>query len=132
MADPVGLAASIVGLGELALHVASALYKFSVDVKSAPEQAERLCKELGDLQTVCRVVEETFRVEAEGLPQALDSQIAGVKQVLEGMLKRVAQEKTSGLRRFKWPFTKLENAEHIAEIERIKSTLTLIVNVDQT
>ena len=132
MIDPVGLAASVASLAELAFAIASALYKYSGDVKNAPDQSEQLRKELGDLQTICKIVQESVEVETKGLPEALGTQVVAFKATLDMMLKRAAIEKTSGLRRLKWPFTKSENVEYIIKIERFKSTLNLIVNIDQT
>jgi hypothetical protein len=132
MAEAVGLAASIVGLANLALFTVSALYKYGSDFKSAPAHSEQLRKELAELQTLCKIVEETVKLETRGLPETLESQIAGFSETLETMLKRANPEKTSGFRRLKWPFDKVENAEYIAKIERFKATLTLIVNVGQT
>lgn len=132
MVDPVGLAASIASLAELAFAIASALFKYSMEVKAARDQSDELRKELADLQIVCKTVEETVKVETKGLPKALESQVVTFKATLEIMLKRTAPEKSSGLRRLKWPFDKSENAEYIAKIERFKSTLHLIVNIEQT
>src|SRR5277367_2310793 len=132
MAEALGIAGSIAGLARLAISIVSALYKYSVDLKSAPEHSEQLRKELGDLQTLCKIVEENVKVTTKGLPESLDIQVAGFKAVLEDMLKRATQGKTSGFRRFKWPFDKAENMEYIAKIERFKSTLILILNIEQT
>jgi len=132
MAEAVGLAASIAGLANLTLSVVSALYKYGSDFKSAPAHSEQLRKELADLQTLCKIVEETVKVTTNGLPEALDGQVNGFKTILEAMLERAAIQKSIGLRRLKWPFDKAENAEYITKIERFKSTLNLIVNIEQT
>ena len=132
MADAISLAASIAGLAEIAFRIASALYQYSLDVKSAPEKSEQLRKELGDLQTVCKIVEKSVEVwSSEGLPEALESQVACFKATLENMLQRTAPYKTSGIRKLTWPLSKSEIAEYIANIERFKSTLNLILNTDQ-
>lgn len=131
MAEALGLAGSIAGLASLSLSVVSALYKYYGDVKSAPAQSEQLRKELSELQTICKIVEDSVSVTTKGLPQALDSQVKEFKTTLETMLKCAAREKTASFRRLKWPFDKAENAEYIAKIERFKSTLHLIMNVDQ-
>jgi hypothetical protein len=132
MAEAVGLAGSIAGLANIALSIVSSLYKYGVDVKSAPTQSEQLRKELSELQTLCQIVEGNVGVTKDGLPEMLEGQIKEFRRTLEAMLIRAAREKTAGLRRLKWPFDKAENAEYIARIERFKSTLHLIMNVDQT
>lgn len=133
MTDVIGLAASIGGLVDIAFRIASALYQYTLDVKGAPEQSEQLRKELGDLQTVCKIVEKSVKVKsAEGLPEALENQVAGFKAILENMLKRTTPKKTSGIQKLKWPLSKSENAKCIENIERFKSTLNLILNMDQT
>ena len=131
MAEAVGLAASVGSLASLALSIVSALYKYGSDFKSAPAHSEQLRKELGDLRTLCELVEKTVEVTTKGLPESLDAQIAGFKTTLEDMLKRAAAERTSGLRRLRWPFDKAENMEYIAKIERFKSMLNIILNIDQ-
>ena len=132
MAEAVGLTASIAGLANLALNIFSALYRYGTDLKAAPAQSEQLRKEMSELQTICKIVEDSVKITAKGLPEALEGQINEFKETLETMLKRATQGTTSGLRKLKWPFDKAENAEYIAKIERIKSTLHLIMNADQT
>jgi len=132
MAEAVGLAGSIAGLASIALSIVSSLYKYGGDVKSAPARSEELRTELSELQTLCKIVEDNVRVTKDGLPEALEGQIKEFRRTLEAMLIRAAREKTAGLRRLKWPFDKAENAEYVARIERFKSTLHLIMNVDQT
>jgi len=131
MAEALGVVGSIAGLASLALSIVSALYKYGGDVKSAPAQSEQLRKELSELQTISQIVEDSVKVTTKGLPEALEGQVKEFKTTLETMLKRAAREKTGGLRKLKWPFDKTENAEYIAKIERFKSTLHLIMNVDQ-
>src|SRR5271170_4024175 len=70
MAEAVGLVGSIAGLASLALSIVSALYKYGGDVKSAPARSEELRKELSELQTLCKVVEDdSLRVTTDGLPE---------------------------------------------------------------
>jgi hypothetical protein len=131
MAEAVGLAASIASLASLALSIVSALCKYGSDFKSAPVHSEQLRKELGDLRSLCDLVEQNVKVATTGLPECLDAQVAGFKTTLEDMLKRAGAERTIGLRRLKWPFDKAGNVEYIAKIERFKSTLHLILNIEQ-
>jgi hypothetical protein len=131
MAEAVGLAASVGSLASLALSIVSALYKYGSDFKSAPAHSEQLRKELGDLRSLCDLVEQNVKVTTTGLPECPDGQVAGFKTTLEDMLKRAAAKRTSGLRRLKWPFDKAENMEYIAKIERFKSMLNIILNIDQ-
>ena len=132
MAEAVGLVGSIAGLANLALSIVSALYKYGGDVKSAPARSEELWKELSELQTLCKVVKDSARVNTDGLPEVLEGQIKEFKKTLETMLKRAGRENTTGLRRLKWPFDKAANAEYIAKIERFKATLSLIMNMDHS
>jgi len=132
MAEAVGLVGSIAGLASLALRIVSALYKYGGDVNSAPARSEELRKELSELQTLCKVVEDSVRVTTDGLPEVLEGQIKEFKTTLETMLKRAGRGKTTGLRRLKWPFDKAANAEYIAKIERFKATLNLIMHMDHS
>jgi hypothetical protein len=45
--------------------------------------------------------------------------------------RRVSKEKASGAARLKWPFTEKENEEFIAQIQRNKTDLIMVPNIEQ-
>jgi hypothetical protein len=68
-----------------------------------------------------------FRDNYSNRPAALDEVLQSLERLLAGLHKRTEPRMTKGLRKLKWPFTKLENSKMVEEIERLKGTLQLFL-----
>jgi Fungal N-terminal domain of STAND proteins len=134
--DPVtavGLAASIIQIEELARTTISALFQYFEDVRHAPKRSrelrrelETVCDLLGDLDLVLTSHSTTSTIQA---PDSLKSAITDFRGMLDTMCTRVAEARTKGLKRLKWPFTEHENDRYLARMERYKSTFNAALNI---
>lgn len=134
--DPVtgvGLAASAAQLAEVVFKVFSNLYKYYRDVKSAPANSEQLRHELDTMVDLLGLLQESLdKNRGEVLAATFNTELKEFESMLRTMLKRTTPDRTVGIQRLKWPFKTEENARYIARIERIKSSLSLVMNTMHT
>lgn len=136
MADPVGLAASVIAL----LQMTATAIQYVKDVKDGPLDRIRLRDELRSTTCVLEMLrdrvedsqsseEVTLKPELLATLSAADGPLNLLQKLLQDIitklspltrLKRLAQP-------FTWPFTKKEVAETLAALERLKSNFNLII-----
>ena len=131
MADP----ASIVGLVIQAIEVASAIYKYGKQVKSANSEVNNL---LGELFALKAILEQTGKdqldsqvYKSESFRGALDK----ANTVLKGLLDELEKRKLRGKSFWKqlgWPERRARMQEHIDQLERLKTYFILVVMNDNT
>jgi hypothetical protein len=135
MMDPitaVGLVASVVQLADAARSTFSALFQYYEDVRDAPERSRELREELKALYDILGSLESVLILKSSAstfaVPNSLKSAITQFQEMLDSMTERVAERKTKGLKRLKWPFTKKENDRYLVRMERYKSTFNAALN----
>ena len=134
MAEVVGLVASVAALAELTLKVFTNLYRYYVDLSLAPESSATLRHELGLTLGIVESLNETVKNDTPSLHsyhRSLEGAVAELIKMLEEMERRVGAEQTRGIRKLKWPFTKQENEQYLATIERYKGTINTAMNTEQ-
>jgi cysteinyl-tRNA synthetase len=143
--DGLSGAASVIAVVDLSAKVASLCFQYSVAVKHAKEDIERLQQKADDLKNVL-----------EKLQQLLDkhdkSQLSTTHTVLDPLRKcsqelkkvgdalqanlspssgRKAMQKL-GIRALKWPFTSKEVEKTVQNLKEYENTFSLALQVDQT
>lgn len=130
---------TIIAVVEASDKVLSLIAKYYTDVKNAKADIEDLKTEVG----ACYNVLQKILVHSSNATKLLS--LATLAPVIEGSLSDIENIKNKldpstgkramsrvGLRALKWPFTKNEVQEHIARLDRHKTTLNLALSSDQT
>ena len=137
--EPVGLAASIGGLVAIASKVSTLCFNYFSEVMNAQEDIQQFVSEVSSL---ARLLEpHSTPAQASKISQTADSdsilqlvqQCKEMLQKLQGDLELQRQpNKPSGriaqklhMTRLKWPFKKEDTQKGIQQIERLKSTVAL-------
>ena len=139
MADPVGLAASIVGLAAVASKVSKLCYDYFSDVMNAQEDIQKLVSEISSLAMLLEPL--STPTEASKISPTSDSssilqlvqQCKEMLEKLQGELERQRQPiklsnrmaKKFRMTSLKWPFKKADTQKGMQQIERLKSTVAL-------
>ena len=145
MAEAVGLAASIAGLVAVALKVSGLCHEYFSEVMDAQEDIKRLVSEISALASLLEPL--SAPAEASKISQASDSnsisqlvqQCTEMLARLQGKLQHLSNtgrrpnSKTQRFRNLigssksslKWPFKKEGTQERIQAIERLKTAVTL-------
>ncbi|KAF4469884.1 Kinesin light chain [Fusarium albosuccineum] len=144
MAEPVGLAASVIAIINLSAKVVKLCSDYSTAVRNARADITRLQSQLNDLS---RCLQGARRLLADpnnkslatsrGLVDSLD----GCKSELDQVQTRLDPGKAGkarktmrrfGLRTLKWPFDSKEFSGIISNLERYNQTITWCLQIDQT
>jgi hypothetical protein len=139
--DGLSGAASIIAVVDISAKVASLCFQYSVAVKNANTDIERLRKKVTDIKNVLDVVQRLLDKQDKSqlltTRKLLDSlkechqQLQGLKAQLEpGKGRKVMQR--FGFRALKWPFTSKEMEKIVVSLEQYEHTFTLALQVDQT
>ena len=140
MADAVGLAGSIVGLVGFAAQVSKLLYGYYGEAKNAPEDIKQLAFEISSLVGLLEPL--STAAEASRISQTPDSEwmsqvVHEFREILErlkGELPHpISEQSDSKTRRVVrslktrliWPFKKGDTQEQIRKIERLKTAVTM-------
>ena len=147
MAEAIGLAASIAGLVGIALKASELCHEYLSEVVNAQDDIKRLASEISLLASLLEPL--STPPEASKISQTSDSDSVSISQLvqqctemllrLEGKLqhqpntRRQLDSKTQRLLNFvgasksslKWPFKKKDTLERIQKIERLKTAVTL-------
>ena len=137
--DAVGLAASIGGLLGIASKVSLLCYSYFSEVMNAQEDIQQLVSEISSLAELLEPL--STPAQAGKISRTLDSDsILQLVQQCKDMLEKLQGEleiqchpnKLSGriaqrlrMTSLKWPFKKVDTQKGIQQIERLKSTVAL-------
>lgn len=138
VSHPVMDPGTIIAVVETSFSVLSLIAKYYSDVKKAKEDIEHLKTEVEALYNVLREIQDLVQHSkipflaslATAIQDSL-SDIENIKTKLDASERKKARS-CIGLRALKWPFTKREVEEHIAKLEKHKTTLALALNSGQT
>lgn len=142
MADPLSLAASLMGIAGAsaqALQICYTMYQYCGGVKHAPRDMKSIVSELETLHPLL----STLRSLALTNPQMVAVQVFGNKESaldqyqnsLEELVKELVKCSNSKgvqgkLDRYLWPLRERETLKYLTQIERIKQTLTIALSLD--
>ena len=139
MADAVGLAASIVGLAAAALKVSKLCHDYHGEAMNAREDIKQLVSEISSLASLLgplSLLAQDSRISQTSdsdLISQLEHQCTEMKQLLDKLECQLNKQPDSKPRNrmqpfkasLRWPFKKEETQNRIQKIERLKTTVTL-------
>lgn len=138
--EGLGGAASIIAIIDLSAKVASLCYRYSVDVKDAKVDIERLQREVNRIKNVLKDVQQLLNgpgkdrlSTSQKLYHSLNGcflQLNKLKKELEPGNTRKAMSRF-GLRALRWPFKSKEVEKIISHLEGYNQTFCLALQVDQ-
>ena len=139
--DGLSGAASIIAVVDISAKVASLCFQYSVAVKDAKRDIERLQKKVIDIKNVLEEVQKLLDKEDKSqlsttrtlldLLEECHQQLQGLKAQLEPSRRRKAMQQF-GFRAVKWPFTSKQVEKMVASLEQYEHTFSLAFQVDQT
>ncbi|KAI9782331.1 MAG: hypothetical protein M1839_005204 [Geoglossum umbratile] len=139
--EGVGAAASVIAVVELSAKIASLCVQYSLAVKHAKTDIERLRGEVHSVTDLLQRVEQLLQrpdntqlSASQKLRAALRDcflQLTELKTKLDPGKTRKAMS-NFGIRALKWPFQSKDVEKIIHDLERCKQTISLALQVDQT
>ena len=139
MADPVGLAASIIGLVAVASEVSKLCYNYFSEVTNAREDVAQLISEISSLASLLEPLSTPAEASkiSQSDPHLMSRLVRQCTEMLEHLqaelqcqLNKQSDSRTRNLvgslkTSLKWPFKKEDTQSRIQKIERLKTTVTL-------
>lgn len=135
-------AASVIAVIDLSAKIASLCFHYSVAVKDAKKDIERLQRKVADLKDILEEMKQLL-LDGRNDPRLsaahkLEGPLKNCFLLLEGLKTQLDPGKTRkamrrlGMRALKWPFTSKEVVKIIDDLERYQQTFVLALQVDQT
>jgi hypothetical protein len=140
MAEPLGVASSVIAVVDLSAKVFSLCLQYSREVKNAKDDVERLRKEVTAFQDTTEklkaLLEGTRGRELKTSQQLISAIEDGHSALgkLEQRLRPSTGRKTIsrfGMRALKWPFQNKDFEGTIEKLERCRGNISLALNIDQ-
>ena len=133
MAEPIGITASIITLLTLTSQAINCVKSWT----TADRNAQRLAKELADLQNLLKSLNELIQERSEELSTLLqhtgpDATFDQLQKILNVLIRRLDACKSSRFERLKWPLKEKEIENMLEAMKRQKLALHLALDVDET
>jgi hypothetical protein len=129
---------TIIAVVTASAKVSSLITKYYLDVKDAKEDRDRLYKEVEALHHVLQKVKELVEGPNANKAPHLTSyvkecwpDITDLETKLDPGKRGKVMKKLGGLA-LRWPFDKREVDKYISTFERLKNTINVTLNLDQT
>lgn len=141
MADPFSLAASVIGVAATAVTVSKKLHEFVQAVEDAPKQLDMLADQISHnatlLECTVRLIDEhdgIFKEELRGVVHDVNGQFSNINSLFKKIFlppgtRRRKRDKLRKIIAAFWSSQKID--ELMFELEALRSTLALILNVAQ-
>jgi hypothetical protein len=140
--DSLSGAASVITVVDLSAKIASLCFQYSVAVKNAKEDIQRLQRRVNDIKDILEQVKQLLdgqdKVRVSATSKLSDSSLQQCFLQLEELKTRLEPGKSRkimsrlGVRALKWPFTSKEVEKIVITLEKYKQTFSLALQVDQT
>jgi len=139
--EGLGAAASVIAVIDMSAKVASLCFQYSVAVKDAKEDIERLEREVKSIKSILEDVKRLLRGPDSAQLSASQKLLASLQDCflqLKEMDARLEPGKARkamsrvGWRALKWPFKRKDVEKIINNLGRCKQTFSLALQVDQT
>ncbi|KAF2681098.1 hypothetical protein K458DRAFT_392325 [Lentithecium fluviatile CBS 122367] len=143
--DGLSGAASVIAVVDISAKVASLCYQYSVEVKHAKSDIERLYRKVNDTKTILKKLQQLLEKQDESqLPttrtlsdslQKCFQELTKLEATLQANLKPSSFRKAMkplGLRALKWPFKSKDVEKTVQNLEKYGHTFSLALQVDQT
>ncbi|KAI1663534.1 G-beta repeat [Pyrenophora tritici-repentis] len=139
--DGLSGAASVIAVIDISAKIASLCYQYSVAVKDAKDDIERVRRKVSDIAHILEKIKQLLNSEdktrlptTQGLFSSLEQCLEELKK-LEAKLDPGKTRKTMsrfGFRALKWPFTSKQVDKIVLNLEGYEQTFSLALQVDQT
>ncbi|KAF1948113.1 hypothetical protein CC80DRAFT_486595 [Byssothecium circinans] len=142
--DGLSGAASVIAVVDMSAKVASLCFQYSIEVKHAKGDIERLYRKVNETKNVLEKLQQLLRQDESQLSttrtlldplqrcyQELKYLEDNLKAKLEPGLGRKAMQRF-GMRALKWPLTSKEVEKAVQNLEKYGNTFSLALQVDQT
>ena len=139
--DGLSGAASVIAVIDITAKIASLCYQYSIAVRDAKDDIERVQRKVSDITRVLEKIKELLdgRDKAQlSTTHDLFESLGKCLQELEKLNTKLKPRKTRkaisrfGLRALKWPFTSKQVEAIISSLQGYEHTFTLALQVDQT
>jgi hypothetical protein len=139
--DGLSAAASVTAIVDISAKIASLCFQYSVAVKDAKKDIDRLQRTVTDIKNVLEEVQQLLDRQDKtrlSTTHKLSDSLEECHQQLQGLEAQLEPGKTRkamsrlGMRALKWPFTSKQVEKTIAGLEEYKHTFSLTLQVDQT
>jgi hypothetical protein len=139
--DGLSGAASVVAVIDISAKIASLCYQYSVAVKNAKDDIERVRKKVSDITYILEKIKQLLDSQDKTRLSTTQGLFGSLKQCLEELKSLEAKldpgktRKTMsrfGFRALKWPFTSKQVDKVVLDLEGYKRTFNLTLQVDQT
>jgi septal ring factor EnvC (AmiA/AmiB activator) len=143
--DGLSGAASVIAVIDISAKVASLCFQYSVEVKHAKGDIERLHRKVNDIKNVLEKLQQlldkqdksqlsTTRSLLDPL-QICSQELEELEATLQAKLKPsqgCKKMQRFGIRALKWPLTSKEVEKAVQNLEKYGNTFSLALQVDQT
>jgi len=133
--------ASVIAVIDIAAKIASLCLEYSVAVKDAKDDIERVQRKVSDithvLEKIKKLLDARDKAQLSTTHDLLKS-LGKCLQELEDLKVKLEPRKTRkamsrfGIRALKWPFTNKQMERVISSLQGYENTFTLALQVDQT
>ena len=139
--DGLSGAASVIAVIDITAKIASLCYQYSIAVKDAKNDIERVQRKVSDITRVLEKIKELLdgRDKAQlSTTHDLFESVGKCLQELEDLKVKLEPRKARktmsrfGIRALKWPFTSKQVERIISSLQGYENTFTLALQVDQT
>lgn len=139
--DGISAAASVLAVIEISAKVATLCFQYSVAVKHASNDVQRLQKKIEDIGTILKMLEQqTERPDGARLSATskLTESLRGCQESLQELKIQLEPGKTRkamsrfGARALKWPFKSKEFEKIVTDLERYQQAFSQSLQIDQT
>jgi septal ring factor EnvC (AmiA/AmiB activator) len=142
--DPLSGAASVIAVVDMSAKVASLCFQYSVEVKHAKGDIERLHRKVNDIQSVLEKLQKlldqnklqlsstrTLLDSLQGCSRDLDELKATLQANLQPSRGRKAMQRF-GIRALKWPLTSKEVEKAVQNLDKYGNNFSLALHIDHT
>ncbi|KAF2798827.1 hypothetical protein K505DRAFT_346348 [Melanomma pulvis-pyrius CBS 109.77] len=135
--DGLSDAASVIAVIDISAKIASLCFQYSIAVKDAKDDIERIEKKVGDIKRVLESIDKLLDGPHKARLSTTNGLFKSVKECLLKLkeLKKNLKPKAMsrfGVRALKWPFTSKQVDKIVSTMEGYEQTFTLALQVDQT
>lgn len=139
--DGVSAVASVTALIDISATVASRCFAYSVAVKNAKKDIDRLARTVTDIKTVLEKVDQLFKIHGKtrlSTTDKLSDSLKVCRQQLDELSSRLEPGSTRkamhriGWRALKWPLTSRQVEEIVGSLQSHQQTFSLAVQLDHT
>jgi hypothetical protein len=139
--DGLSAAASVTTIVDISAKIASLCFQYSVAVKDAKKDIDRLQRTVTDVKNVLEEVKHLLDGQDKlrlSTTHKLSDSLEQCHQQLQGLNAQLEPGKTHkamhrlGMRALKWPFTNKQVEKMVVSLEKYEQTFSLALQVDQT